>query len=154
MIFLNIILLFIIFAFSISHRLSPLHVAVRHNQLECVKYLISAGAFINSCDRFGFRPIHDAALYGYIECLEELLSNDASADGPSAPGQEHLTPLYYAIQQNHKECISLLKKHSSVPENLLWEMASKRGNISIIDLHEDNSKAMRGGMISTIICIK
>ena len=134
--------------------MSPLHVAVRHNQLECVKYLISAGAFVNSCDRFGFRPIHDAALHGHTECLQELLSNDASVIGPSAPGQERLTPLYYAIQQNHKECISLLKKHSSVPENLLWEMASKRGNISIIDLHEDNSKAIKRGMISTKICIE
>ena len=128
--------------------------AVRHNQLESVKYLISAGAYVNSCDRFGFRPIHDAALHGHTECLQELLSNDSSVNGPSAPGQERLTPLYYAIQQNHKECISLLKKHSSVSENLLWEMASKRGNISIIDLHEDNSKAMREGMTSTKFFIK
>ena len=33
-------------------------------------------------------------------------------------------------------------------------MASKRGNISIIDLHEDNSKAMREGMTSTKFFIK
>ena len=69
--------------------MSPLHVACRYNQLECVKLLLAntsspkAQARVDIEDRFGFRPIHDAALFGYTECVKVLLANGALTNGAS-----------------------------------------------------------------------
>jgi len=116
--------------------LSALHLAARHNQAECLEILLEHGAYVDIEDRFGFRPIHDTALYGYDNCLKLLLSNGASTGGANGSEVQHVTPLHYAMQQNHKECIKLLKGSSMAQNNdeMAWDMASKRGNVSMISL--------------------
>lgn len=114
--------------------LSALHITARYNQLTCMKLLISKCADINKSDNFGFRPIHDAALYGYIECLKELLGNGATTTGVAEEMLDHVTPLFYAAQQNHLECVKLLKHRSPSTDCLMWDISSKRGNVSLISL--------------------
>ena len=114
--------------------LSPLHLASRYNQVECIKALLANKANVDIEDRFGFRPIHDAALYGFTECVQELLANGASTSGARGKQVEHVTPLFYAVQQNHRECVNLLKERSESNDFLIWDVASKRGNASLTSL--------------------
>jgi len=108
--------------------------------VECLKALLSKKANIDIEDRFGFRPIHDAALYGFTECVQELLAGGASTSGACGKDVEHITPLYYAVQQNHRECVSLLKENTESNDLLIWDVASKRGNASLTSLTEKESK--------------
>jgi len=118
--------------------LSALHTAVRHNQIDCVQYLVDSGADINVCDNFGFRPIHDAALLGHIECLNALLSKGAVTYG--VKNSDYLTPLYYSLQQNRKDCVQSLHNKTSAINNEYWEMASKRDNVSVLDINRNESE--------------
>jgi len=127
--------------------LSPLHVACRYNQLECVKLLLAntsspkARPRVDIEDRFGFRPIHDAALFGYTECVKVLLANGALTNGANGTGVAHVTPLFYAVQQNHKECVNLLIDKTNANNNdiMIWDLASKRGNTSLTSLTEQDN---------------
>lgn len=96
-----------------------------------MKVLLEHGADANIEDSFGFRPIHDAALFGYIECLKELLTNGAVTTGVSKANLDHVTPLFYAAQQNHLACVELLKGQTTSSDCLMWDMSSKRGNVEV-----------------------
>ena len=53
----------------------------------------------------------------------------------------HVTPLFYAAQQNHKECVSLLNDKTNINNGtMIWDMASKRGNASLTSLTERDRK--------------
>jgi len=119
--------------------LTPLHMASRHNQADAVKFLISAGADVNVSDNFQFRPIHDAALYGNDECLDNLLEAGARIDGVQKEGFQHLTPLFYAVQQNNIGCVKSLKMRSGSSDCILWEVCAKRGHASLICVSENDN---------------
>ena len=55
----------------------------------------------------------------------------------------HVTPLFYAVQQNHKECVNLLidKTDTNNNDNMIWDLASKRGNTSLTSLTEQDSES-------------
>jgi serine/threonine-protein phosphatase 6 regulatory ankyrin repeat subunit B len=83
---------------------APLFSAVRLNRLECVKYLLDAGAHVNSARNDGVTPIIAAAEHGHAECLKMLLSQDkadvdaARRDGSSAIGVAVIHHHHAAIQ--------------------------------------------------------
>ena len=52
---------------------SPLHWAAHNNDVGAVKRLLSEGADPNLANRFGFTPLHEAAIVRNAEMLELLL---------------------------------------------------------------------------------
>jgi len=117
--------------------LTALHLAVRHNHLDCMKLLIENGADINATDNFGFRPIHDAARYGYADCLRELVNNGAVIDGVKLHGLDYVTPLYYAIKCNSIECLQILEvktKSFDIQEcdRLIWLSGSSNDDTTLL----------------------
>lgn len=105
-----------------------------------MKILLQHGAKVNIEDSFRFRPIHDASLYGHLECLKELLTNGATTTPVSNKQLNHVTPLFYAAQQNHIECVKLLKQRSPSNDCLMWDISSKRGNVEVTDLTTTESE--------------
>ena len=55
----------------------------------------------------GFTPIHYAAYRGFYHGLKLLLDRGAN---PNVTTHANCTPLFYAAQQGHKDCVELLLK--------------------------------------------
>jgi len=84
---------------------TPLHQAVRQNDLETVEALIKRGANVKAVTRYGVTPMALAALNGNAAILRRLL--DAGADPNSAtPGGE--TALMTAARTGNLEAVTLL----------------------------------------------
>jgi ankyrin repeat protein len=84
---------------------TPLHQAVRANDLETVDALIKRGTDVKAVTRYGVTPIHVAALNGNAVILRRLL--DAGADVNSAtPGGE--TALMTAARTGKADAVTLL----------------------------------------------
>jgi cytochrome c len=64
---------------------TPLHVAVKHGCLDCVKALVSAGADVNArtADAVAQTPIHLARFYDYSEISEYLMANGVVLPKPA-----------------------------------------------------------------------
>lgn len=66
------------FCINAIRKLTPLHISVRNNHLDCVKTLLENGANVNARDgTLGYTPLHYAALYGNPECARLLLDHGA-----------------------------------------------------------------------------
>jgi len=84
---------------------TPLHQAVRQNDLKTVEALITKGADVKAATRYGVTPIGLAALNGNAAILRRLL--DAGADPNSAtPGGE--TALMTAARTGSADAVTLL----------------------------------------------
>jgi ankyrin repeat protein len=84
---------------------TPLHQAVRANDVKTVDALIKRGADVKAATRYGVTPIGIAALNGNAAILRKLI--DAGADPNSAtPGGE--TPLMTAARTGNTEAVTLL----------------------------------------------
>jgi uncharacterized protein len=84
---------------------TPLHWAVRHDDLAAAQALIKAGADVNAATRYGITPMNLAALNGSAAMIGKLL--DAGVDPNTAtPGGE--TALMTASRTGKVEAIKLL----------------------------------------------
>jgi ankyrin repeat protein len=84
---------------------TPLHDAVRRNDVEAVAALIKSGADVKAATRYGVTPMQVAALHGNAAILRRLL--DAGADVDAAtPGGE--TALMTAARTGNAEAVTLL----------------------------------------------
>jgi ankyrin repeat protein len=84
---------------------TPLHQAVRQNDLKTVEALITRGADVKAATRYGVTPIGLAALGGNAAILKRLI--DAGADPNTAtPGGE--TALMTAARTGNIETVTLL----------------------------------------------
>ena len=84
---------------------TPLHQAVRENDVKTVEALIKRGADVRAATRYGVTPIGLAALNGNAAILRRLL--DAGADPNSAtPGGE--TALMTAARTGNGQAVTLL----------------------------------------------
>ncbi len=94
-----------------------LHIAVVHNQIDAVKYLIVKGAKIEAQTKEGHRPLHLAVQSNNIKIVEILLALGAQKNCVSKNKQ---TPLSIACINNNTEIIQLLKKNIvSITSNVL-----------------------------------
>jgi len=122
--------------------LTPLHVAARYNQFECIKTLIELGADVNSKDNFGFRPLHDAAMNSASQSMSILLKHGAETTGVAFPpfhGLEFITPMYYAVKSNSLSCLEALEAGESVEkfdtkecDRLIWLLGASSPNTSLL----------------------
>jgi len=84
---------------------TPLHQAVRQNDLKTVEALLKKGADAKAATRYGVTPIGLAALNGNAAILRRLI--DAGADPNSAsPGGE--TALMTAARTGNTDAVTLL----------------------------------------------
>jgi uncharacterized protein len=90
---------------AISDGATPLHQAVRVNDVKAVDALIKKGADVKAVTRYGVTPMHVAALNGNAVILRRLL--DAGADVNTAtPGGE--TALMTAARTGNADAVTLL----------------------------------------------
>ena len=84
---------------------TPLHQAVRQNDLKTVDTLIKSGANVKATTRYGVTPMHVAATNGNAAILRRLLT-PASIVNTATPGGE--TALMTAARTGNIEAVTLL----------------------------------------------
>uniref|UniRef100_A0A8C7V4W0 Ankyrin 1, erythrocytic b n=1 Tax=Oncorhynchus mykiss TaxID=8022 RepID=A0A8C7V4W0_ONCMY len=138
---------------SKQNGLTPLHVAVHHNNLDVVKLLVSKGGNAHSTARNGYTPLHIAAKqnqmeaagcllqygasanmgytalhvachYGNIKMVKFLLQQQAHVNSKTRVGY---TPLHQAAQQGHTDIVTLLLKHGAQPNEITTNGTSPLG---------------------------
>uniref|UniRef100_A0AAQ5ZTW0 Ankyrin 1, erythrocytic a n=1 Tax=Amphiprion ocellaris TaxID=80972 RepID=A0AAQ5ZTW0_AMPOC len=89
----------------LKNGLTPLHVAVHHNNLDVVNLLVSKGGSPHSAARNGYTALHIASKQNQVEVANSLLQYGASANAESLQG---VTPLHLASQEGRPDMVSLL----------------------------------------------
>lgn len=86
---------------------SPIHHAVRHNNIEAVQLLIARNANINhQTDQDGISPLHIAALWEYHDMIRLLIG--AGADINIRTKREGLTPIWFSSQDRRQSYTNAL----------------------------------------------
>ncbi len=86
--------------------LSPLHLAVWHNQPEICKFLISGKISPNIDEPFsGKTPLHIAAYFGHLEVAKTLTTLGAKLDGRKSVDILGCHPLHYAALGEQEKMI-------------------------------------------------
>ena len=94
---------------------SLLHVAIKREDFEKAKSLISEGVDVNMKDNAGWTPLHEACMrYGSQtkDILELLISHGADINAKSITGS---TPLHEAVVYLSQDCIQYLLENGADP---------------------------------------
>ena len=91
-------------------RQAPLHLAVIHNQLECVRVLLEKNCNVNTKDFIHITPLHYAASKGFEELAKLLLSTNSD---PNLKSKLKQTPLHMASRNNRTAIIKLLIENNA-----------------------------------------
>ncbi|XP_021720874.1 putative E3 ubiquitin-protein ligase XBAT31 [Chenopodium quinoa] len=98
---------------------TPLHLAARQRQPECVHILLDCGALVcASTGGYGYpgsTPLHLAARGGSLDCIRELLAWGADRLQRDESGR---IPYLVALKHKHRACAALLNPSSAEP--LVW----------------------------------
>ena len=106
---------------------NPVHLAAYYNQTNALALLIHAGANVNQVDRFGFTPLHWAAIRGATDAAVMLLKHKADANKATVPvepgrslypGRDRATllgdtPLHLAALRGDTNVLQLLLKYGA-----------------------------------------
>jgi ankyrin repeat protein len=84
---------------------TPLISAIRHGNLEIVKFLVSKGADVNLDDEYDVTPLHIAAKHGQLETAKFLVSKGAEVDSKD---NLSITPLWYAALYGAEDIANFL----------------------------------------------
>ncbi|XP_073276419.1 putative E3 ubiquitin-protein ligase XBAT31 [Primulina huaijiensis] len=103
---------------------TPLHLASRQKQSDCVHILLSRGALVcastGGYSYSGNTPLHLAARGGSLDCVRELLSWGADRLQRDSSGR---IPYLIALKNKHDACAALL--NPLAPELLTWPFPLK-----------------------------
>ena len=114
---------------------TPLHDAVRANDLKTVEALIKGGADVKAATRYGVTPVGIAALNGNAAILRRLLDAGANADTASPAGE---TALMTASRSGSADAVTLLldrganvnaKDTVRAQTALMWAVTEKHPDI-------------------------
>ncbi|PIN22005.1 26S proteasome regulatory complex, subunit PSMD10 [Handroanthus impetiginosus] len=115
---------------------TPLHLAARQRQSQCVHILLDNGALVcASTGGYGFpgsTALHLAARSGSLDCIRELLAWGADRLQRDASGR---IPYTVALRHRHGACAALLNPSSAEP--LVWPSPLK-----FISELNDDAKAL------------
>ncbi len=89
-----------------SAGLTPLHIAILHNNKEVAQTLIRCNATITLADARSNTPLIYAAQCGRNSCIKMLYESGCDLNGTNANLE---TALHHATRKNHKSTIALLK---------------------------------------------
>jgi len=90
----------------------PIRAAVKAGNIEAVKQHLDAGADVNAKGKYGRTPLHYAATRGLKKIIELLIAKGADVNTKIEVGDyKDQTPLDGAMQWNHPETATLLRKH-------------------------------------------
>jgi len=90
----------------------PIREAVKAGNIEAVKQHLDAGADVNAKGKYGRTPLHYAATRGLKKIIELLIAKGADVNTKIEVGDyKDQTPLDGAMQWNHPETATLLRKH-------------------------------------------
>lgn len=84
---------------------SLLHLAIFHNKVNVVEFLIEKGCDVSAADSFCETPLHYAAKKGYQNILIFLVQSGAKVDEKNSDGN---TPLHLAVNNGHERCVKAL----------------------------------------------
>jgi ankyrin repeat protein/energy-coupling factor transporter ATP-binding protein EcfA2 len=93
---------------------TPLHLACRQGNKECVVALLRSSASTNRSNKKGDTPLHEAVRSGNSEIVQILLRNDAD---PEVSNKDSDTPLHVACQVNNLTAVSHLMDRNSYMGN-------------------------------------
>ncbi|MDP0561124.1 MAG: ankyrin repeat domain-containing protein [Candidatus Endonucleobacter sp. (ex Gigantidas childressi)] len=129
---------------------TPLHFAAESGYVDCVESLLGKGANINTQNNHdGHTPLHLAAIYGRNECLDKMLRSTTNVEMKTKEGYTALElaamhgnvecvkllasttldlqrALILAVEYDHEDCISLLKKHALGTSGLLLKLDNSK----------------------------
>ena len=115
---------------------TPLHWAVRGDNLEVLRCLVDKGADLNALDNNGAAPLHTLARSGQTEAARLLIDKGADID---IKDPVKLTPLNMAAESGLEAMVKLLIEKGADIENKhaygrtpLVGAARERGNINVI----------------------
>lgn len=98
---------------------TPLHLAARQRQADCVHVLLSNGALVcastSGYSSPGCTPLHLAARGGSLDCVRKLLAWGADRLQRDSMGR---IPYMVAVKHKHEACAALL--NPLAPEPLTW----------------------------------
>ena len=83
-------------------RETPLHLASKHGDLQCIELLLDRQADVNAHNHWHETPLHVASKHGHHQCIELLLDRHAHVD--TGAGSAY-TPLHLASKNGHNQCI-------------------------------------------------
>jgi ankyrin repeat protein len=101
------------FAQSADTSASALHWAAHNHDVGAVKRLLSEGADPNLANRFGYTPLHEAAIARNAEMLELML--DAGGDANATFGEGE-TVLMTAARAGDADSVHALLAHGGLPD--------------------------------------
>lgn len=104
-------------------RHSALHCAAFAGSLACCIELINSDININQPDNEGVTPLHWACAGGNIPCVQFLLSSGANPNAMDDTPQR-LTPLDYAILEEHHELAQSLVEQGALTISSIQELAA------------------------------
>ena len=86
--------------------------AVKTGNIKAVKQHLDAGVDVNAIGKYGRTPLHYAATRGRKKIIELLIARGADVNTKIEVGDyKGQTPLDGAMQWNHPETATLLRKH-------------------------------------------
>ncbi|KAM7252754.1 hypothetical protein ACFE04_008263 [Oxalis oulophora] len=101
---------------------SALHCAIKpakrsiEKQLRLVSILLKHGARVNQKNPMGLNAVHVAASNGILQVLEVLLMDDSNCI--NSKSATHETPLFFAVKNDHMDCVELLLRWGAECEAL------------------------------------
>lgn len=91
------------------------------SKLQFVEYLLEKGAKVNAEDKFGWTPLHCAALKGHKDIVTQLILKGADVKAMDADGEE---PLDKAMRGGHHLLLSLLGWRGGDPSTYMMKLTS------------------------------
>ncbi|KAI9112302.1 hypothetical protein K1719_016825 [Acacia pycnantha] len=123
---------------------TPLHLAARQRQPECLRTLLDNGALVcPSPGGYGYAgstPLHLAARSGSLDCVRVLLAWGADRLQLDSSGR---IPFTVALKHKHKACAVLLDPSSAAP--LVWPSPLK----FISELNEEAKALLEKALMET-----
>ena len=115
-----------------------LHQATTKNQIAVVKFLLSQGMNPNRHSDLGWIPLQVALHWGHLELAKMLL--EAGSNPNHHEFEEGKTPLFQAVEHQHKHLVEILLKAKADPNlsttngNTPLLQAASTGNLAMVEL--------------------